>query len=266
MSYTYYSVAKPEGHVAVVTLMPEAGAKVFQFSQAKLRELVLVVDAIESDRAVKVVVFTGSGKVFAAGADITEMRAIVDSTNAVEGGSAVAAVGHTLMDRVERSRLVSIAAINGAAVGGACELCLACDYRVAVAGAKLGQPEINLGLIPGWGGTRRLARLVGPARAKWLVFTGELITAETALDWGLVQEVVAPDQLVPAALGVARTIGAKSGQVLAFCKEAIHAGLWESDEAAELAEQARFGQCFGTEDTREGLTAFLAKRPAVFKN
>lgn len=266
MNYSHYTVSYPQTGLAVVTLTPTPEAKVFQFSSEKLTELVRLFDALEAQPDMKAVVLTGSGKVFAAGADIKEMLAITGEAHAVSGGAALAELGHAAMDRIERSRLFVIAAFNGAAVGGGCEMGLAADWRIAVENAKLGQPEINLGLIPGWGASRRLERLVGPARARWLIFTGELISASTARDWGLVQEVVADHQaLMDAALDLGGKALTKSGQILGWCKQAAVGGGALSDAEAQRLEQRLFGECFGTADTREGLIAFLDKRPPHFR-
>ena len=265
MNYTHFTVSYPETGLALVTLTPTGAAKLFQFSSEKLRELIKVFDDLETMPELKAVVITGTGKVFAAGADITEMRAITEGNNKVPEGTAFAVTGHTAMDRIENSRLFVIAAFNGSAVGGGCETGLACDWRIAVESAKLGQPEINLGLIPGWGASRRLERLIGTARARFMIFTGELISAKTAYEWGLVQEVVVDDiALMESALNMGRKVLAKSGLILGMCKKATVGGSILSDNEAQLLEQRLFGECFGTADTQEGIVAFLEKRTANF--
>jgi len=265
MSYTHFTVSYPEIGLALVTLTPVGDAKLFQFSSEKLRELVKLFDDLEAKPELKALVITGTGKVFAAGADITEMRTITEGNNRISEGTTFAVAGHTAMDRIENSRLFVIAAFNGTAVGGGCETGLACDWRIAVENAKFGQPEINLGLVPGWGASRRLERLIGPARTRFMIFTGELISAKTAYEWGLVQEVVADDTaLMESALNMARKVLAKSGLVLGMCKKATVGGSILSDKEAQLLEQRLFGECFGTEDTQEGLAAFLEKRTANF--
>jgi len=266
MSYTHFTVTNPEAGLAVVTLTPIAGTKVFQFSSEKLRELVKVFDDLEANPELKAVVLTGTGRIFAAGADIPEMRTITEGNNKVSEGTVFAETGHATMDRIENSRLFVIAAFNGSAVGGGCETGLACDWRIAVESAKLGQPEINLGLIPGWGGSRRLERLVGSARARLLILTGELIGAKTAQEWGLVQDVVADDALLESAFTVARKVLGKSSLILGYCKKATVGGSILSDKDAQKLEQKLFGECFGTADTKEGLAAFLEKRAAAFTN
>ena len=265
MSYTHFTVSYPETGLALVTLTPAGEAKLFQFSSEKLRELVKIFDDLEAQPELKAVVITGTGKVFAAGADIREMRTITEGKNRVAEGTSFAVTGHAAMDRIENSRLFVIAAFNGSAIGGGCETGLACDWRIAVESSKLGQPEINLGLIPGWGASRRLERLVGAARARYMIFTGELISAKTACEWGLVQEVVTDDTaLMESALNMGRKVLAKSGVILGMCKKAVVGGSILSDKEAQLLEQRLFGECFGTADTQEGLAAFLGKRTANF--
>ncbi|MDD5268761.1 MAG: enoyl-CoA hydratase-related protein [Methylococcales bacterium] len=265
MSYTHFTVSYPETGLALVTLTPVGDAKIFQFSSEKLRELVKLFDDLEAKPELKAVVITGTGNVFAAGADIREMHTITEGKNKVVEGTAFAASGHAAMDRIENSRLFVIAAFNGSAVGGGCETGLACDWRIAVERAKLGQPEINLGLIPGWGASRRLERLVGTARARFMIFTGELISAKTANEWGLVQEVVADDSaLIESALNMGRKVLAKSGLILGMCKKATVGGSVLSEKEAQILEQQLFGECFGTADTREGIAAFLEKRTPNF--
>ena len=266
MSWEHYTVEYPEPGIALVRFTLAVGAKVFQFSSAKMIELGKVFDDLETRTDLKAVVLTGTGKVFAAGADIVEMKTIIEGDDAIKKGGIFADNGETMMSRIERSRLFSVVAFNGTAVGGGCELGLACDWRISVAGARFGQPEINLGLIPGWGGNRRLARFIGPARAKLMILTGELVDAPTAHSWGLIQEIVPDEALVESAMVVARKVVTKSTTILAWCKQAIHSGLWFDDDNARIAERNLFAECFGTADTREGLDAFLAKRPAKFCN
>ena len=266
MNYTHFTVSYPETGLALVTLTPVGEARLFQFSSEKLHDLVKLFDDLEAKPELKAVVITGTGKVFAAGADITEMRTITEGNNKVPEGTAFAETGHAAMDRIENSRLFVIAAFNGSAVGGGCETGLACDWRIAVESAKLGQPEINLGLIPGWGASRRLERLIGTARARFMIFTGELISAKTACEWGLVQEVVADDTaLMESALIMGRKVLAKSGLILGICKQATVGGSILSDKEAQLLEQRLFGECFDTADTQEGIAAFLEKRTANFR-
>lgn len=260
-----FSLEFPKKNVAVITLLPEVG-KVFQFSRAKLQELHNLVLKVKADNSVKVLIFTGVNKVFAAGGSIAEMREIALSTSPVEGGCNFAQIGQKLMDEIEQSRLVTIAALNGSAVGGGCELALVCDCRIARSGIKLGQPEINIGVIPGWGGNRRLGRILGVTRAKYLICSGELISAEVAYQWGFIQEVVPADaDILEAAFAMANKFIKKSARVLAACKASINAGFLLEDTAAQDLERRLFGDLFGTEDALEGFNAFLEKREPNFK-
>jgi enoyl-CoA hydratase len=168
------------------------------------------------------------------------------------------------MDSVENLDRPVIAAINGFALGGGCEIAMACDLRIASEKARLGQPEINLGIIPGSGGTQRLPRLVGPSKAKRLIFTGELVDAETARDMGLVDMVVPHDQLMDEAKKFAFTIAGKSKVALALAKSAIDRGLDMDLQTALNYEIECFAQCFATKDQKEGMKAFLEKRKANF--
>jgi enoyl-CoA hydratase len=168
-------------------------------------------------------------------------------------------------DRIYSLSKPVIAAVNGYALGGGCELALCCDLRIASESARFGQPEINLGIIPGFGGTQRLARLVGVARAKELIYTGDMIDAKTALDIGLVNKVVPPDNLMAEARATAQKMLSKSSVALALAKKAVNGGL-ESNLATGLdLEGECFSLCFATEDQKEGMAAFLEKRKAQFK-
>jgi enoyl-CoA hydratase len=170
------------------------------------------------------------------------------------------------IDRIENLDRPVIAAINGFALGGGCEIAMACDLRVASENVKLGQPEINLGIIPGSGGTQRLSRLVGLSKAKHLIFTGEFIDAKTALDIGLVDMVVPHDQLLDEAKKLALTIASKPKIALAMAKSAINRGFNLDLQTALNYEIECFVQCFATEDQKEGMRAFLEKRKANFIN
>ena len=199
---------------------------------------------------------TGAGeKAFVAGADIKYMSGL-DVEQAKEWG----ALGHDAGRLLETMLKATIAAVNGSALGGGCELALACDIRYASTRAKLGQPEINLGIIPGWGGTQRLARVAGLGFAKELIFTGRIVDADEALRRGLVDAVFEPDELLGKALETARLIASKSPLAVAVAKEACNRAL-QGDHAANLASEAdRFGFLFSSEDAKEGLTAFVEKR------
>ncbi|WP_293171144.1 enoyl-CoA hydratase-related protein [Oceanithermus sp.] len=224
-----------------------------------LREIAEVTEVIAEDPEVKVAVFTGEGKAFVAGADISEINALSD----VFVGREFALAGQEVMNHIAALPVPTIAAINGYALGGGLELALACDLRVAAKGAKLGLPEVGLGLIPGFGGTQRLPRLVGVGRAFDLILTGRHVPAEEALQLGLVNRVA--DDAVAAARELAQQIMKNSPVALALAKEAVARG---SDvplpEALEI-EADLFGMACTTHDMREGTTAFLEKRAPEFK-
>lgn len=226
-----------------------------------LREFSLALDQVEQDGAVRVVVITGAGeKAFVAGADISEFKGM----GAVEAHRFSQFV-QAVFTKLERLRKPVIAAVNGYALGGGCELLLACDLVIAAAGAKIGQPEINLGVIPGAGGTQRLARLVGKQRAKAIVFTGDMIDAQEAYRIGLVNRVVPAADLRAEVRRICDRILAKGSVALQMAKEAINEG-YDLDLDKGLAVEGKaWGLCFATEDKEEGVAAFLEKRQPVFK-
>lgn len=213
-----------------------------------------------TDETVACVIITGAGKAFVAGADIAEL-AECD----VRSGTELSARGLYLMKTIQNFPKPVIAAINGFALGGGCELAMACDIRLASEKAKLGQPEVSLGIIPGYGGTQRLPRLVGRGKAMQLILTGEMINAAEAYRIGLVDEVYAPDELMDKALEMASMIAAKAPIAIGAAKECIHRGLEGPLSAGCDLEKANFGSICGTADHKEGTKAFLEKRPAEFK-
>ena len=213
-----------------------------------------------SDEKVKCVIITGGGeKAFIAGADISEL-ADLD----VRTGNEAMAKGQYLMKTIQNFPKPVIAAVNGFALGGGCELAMACDIRLASEKAKFGQPEVNLGVIPGYGGTQRLPRLVGHGKAMQLIFTGAIINAEEAHRIGLADEIYPVDQLMDKALEMAQTICSKGPIAVSLAKESINRGLDGTLTAGCALEKANFAQCCGTGDKNEGMEAFLEKRPAKF--
>lgn len=226
-----------------------------------IAELDAAFAAIEADSAIRVVILTGAGeKAFVAGADINELK-VCD----VAGGIAKSLRGQAVLNRMEQSRVVVIAAINGFALGGGCELACACDIRLAADTARLGQPEVNLGIIPGYGGTQRFPRLVGKGKAKQLVMTGDMINAAEAHRIGLVDEIFPAAELMAKAKDMAAKIAAKGPVAIATSKRCINYGL-EVDLASGLEYEAtQFGVICATEDKTEGCAAFLEKRPPQFK-
>jgi enoyl-CoA hydratase len=208
------------------------------------------------DAEARAVVLTGAGdRAFVAGADIKAMAAMD-----IEQAQAWGALGHETATLLETMPKPTIAAVNGFALGGGCELALACDVRYASAAARLGQPEVTIGIIPGWGGTQRLPRAVGIGRAKELIMTGRLVDAEEALRIGLVNAVFPPEELLVKSLELARELAAKSPLVLAAAKQAMNRTLY-----GDLgAEAEAFAGLFGSDDQREGMAAFIEKRPPEF--
>jgi len=246
-----------EGAIAILTVdRPDAMNALDRPTLGELREW--LAEAAE-DSEVRVVVLTGSGdKAFVAGADIKYMGGL-GSDEAKEWGE----LGHDAGQLLETMLKPTIAAINGFALGGGCELALSCDLRYASSRAKLGQPEINLGIIPGWGGTQRLARVCGLGFAKELILTGRVVDAEEALARGLVNGV--HDPVLEHALEVGRLLAAKSPLALAAAKRALNHAL-QGDHVENLGREAdEFGGLFDSEDAKEGLTAFAEKREPVFK-
>ena len=215
---------------------------------------------LQRDADVRVVILTGAGeKAFVAGADITEL-ASYSPREAME----CALRGQAVFSRIENLGKPTIAAINGFALGGGCELALACSLRIASQSARIGQPEVKLGIIPGYGGSQRLPRLIGKGMALQLLLTGEPLSADDAVRCGLVNQVTPPDQLMAVAEGIAKKIIANSPLAVQYCMEAVHHGLNMPLEDGLHLESTLFGMSFATEDMKEGTRAFLEKRAARF--
>jgi len=226
-----------------------------------LTELDQVVSAFEEDNNVRVVIITGEGeKAFVAGADIGEMSKLT-----AEEGKVWGLLGARVFRKIEKSKKIYIAAINGFALGGGCELAMSCDIRVASSKAKLGQPEVGLGIIPGYSGTQRLQRLVGMGKAKELIFTCNIIKADEALTIGLVNHVVEPEELMNKATEIANKMLKNSYNAVSLSKEAINIGAQTDIDSAIELEANLFGLCFANNDQKEGMAAFLEKRKAEFK-
>ncbi len=248
-----------DGPVAIVTL--NRPSVLNALNSLMLHELRAAFAALDADDDVRAIVLTGAGpKAFAAGADISELNAL---PNAVSGAQQ-ARVGQGVTLALERMRKPVIAAINGFALGGGCELAMGCDIRIASANAKFGQPEVNLGLIPGYGGTQRTARLLGRGMAMYLCLSGELIDAAEALRVGLVEKVVPLEGLLDEAKRIASVIAGKAPLAIAAAKRAIDEGIGLSTTEGLALEALAFGTLVDTEDFVEGTKAFMEKRKANF--
>ncbi len=259
MTYENIRVETAGGIARVTVARP---AKLNALNRTTVAELMHGFAALQADDGVRVVLLTGEGeKAFVAGADIAELADL--RAYQAEG---YALAGQRLMDLIENLGKPVIAVINGFALGGGCELAMACTLRVAAAGARLGQPEIGLGLIPGFGGTQRLARLVGRGRAQELILTGDMITADQALAMGLVNRVLPADELMPAAEKLAAKLAGKSLVTLRLALRAVGEGLQMTQQGGCGLEAALFGVAAASEDAGEGCAAFLAKRKAAFRD
>jgi enoyl-CoA hydratase len=245
---------------SIVVLTLNRPDKLNALDEALLLALREALVELEADRDVRVAILTGAGdKAFAAGADIEAMREMTPAQARL-----FADLGAAVGTRIEQARFPVIAAVNGFALGGGCELALACDFIYASDKAKLGQPEVNLGVIPGFGGTQRLARRVGIGRARELCYTGDVIGAEDALRMGLVNAVVPHAELLPKVRAVADKIAQKGPLAIAQCKRAMLRGADVPLPIACEIEAQAFAALFGSADQREGMTAFVQKRKATF--
>ncbi len=223
-------------------------------------ELITALEAIESMREVRALILTGAGtRAFCTGADLKE-RATLDADGRWAHNRAIADCANQLA----RLPIPTIAAINGLALGGGCEITLACDFRLAAEHAEIALPEVGLGIIPGAGGTQRLPRLIGPTHAKEMIFTGRRISAGQALDWGLVSQVTAADELLPAARALAAEITRRSPLAVAYAKAAIDVGIESSIEQGLRYETTAIRAALSSEDYRIGLAAFAAKEQPIF--
>jgi enoyl-CoA hydratase len=247
-----------DGQVSTLTInRPD---KLNALSMEVLGDLRSAIATIGATDEVRAAIITGAGKAFVAGADIAAMKNMTDRE-----GRDFGALGHSVFDAIEKLRFPVIAAVNGFALGGGCELALACDFIYASSKARFGQPEVGLGIIPGFGGTQRLPRRVGPAMARELIYTGKMIGADEALRIGLANAVFAPEELLASAQKAAADIATKGPIAVATAKRLIARGIEKPLLDANALEQDAFGACFGTADQTEGMTAFLEKRAADFK-
>lgn len=246
-----------ENNILIVTInRPD---KLNAINKTVMHELGQVMDEINSNPEIRSAIITGTGpKSFVAGADITEFDGLT-----VEEGKTLAKKGLDVFFKIENSPKPVVAAINGFALGAGCELAMACHFRVAAENAKFGQPEVNLGLIPGYGGTQRLVQLIGKGRAIELLISANMIDAKTALQYGLVNYVVPEAELLDTTKAILTIINSKAPLAVAKCIEAANAVFNEQTNGYEV-ENNGFGNCFATADMKEGTNAFLEKRKAVF--
>ncbi len=224
-----------------------------------MTELNKVLDEVADNADIQSAIITGSDtKAFVAGADISEFKGL-----SIAEGKAVAKFGQETFFRIENSSKPIVACVNGFALGGGCELAMSCHFRIASDNAKFGQPEVNLGLIPGYGGTQRLVQLIGKGRALEMIMTGNMIDAATALQYGLVNHLVSQDVLIETAIALLKTISAKAPSAIAASITAANAVYSQNQNGYEV-ELEVFGNCFGTPNMNEGVDAFLEKRKPVF--
>jgi enoyl-CoA hydratase len=258
MSYENLLYEKKDGIAYITFNRPKV---LNALNRKTVEELQQVLLAAKEDASVRVLILTGSGeKAFVAGADINEL-----AQQTPVNGKEFSLFGQSVFHLVEAMGKPSICAINGFALGGGCELALCCSIRLASKTAKLGQPEVKLGILPGYGGSQRMARLCGKGAAHELCLTGEMITAEEAERIGLVNHVYEPAELLPAAEAIAKKIIEKAPLAVKYCMEAIERGVEMPLQEGLFLEATLFGLCCATEDMREGTKAFLEKRAAQFR-
>jgi enoyl-CoA hydratase len=251
-------LVETEDNLAVVTI--NRPKKLNALNTATIKELHLAFKALQNNNKIRVIILTGAGdKAFVAGADIAEFAHF----NTKQGGQLAAQGQELLFDFVENLHKPVIAAINGFALGGGLELAMACHFRIASHNARMGLPEVSLGVIPGYGGTQRLPRLVGKGRAMEMITTGGMIDVERAIEFGLVNHIASSEELLDYCRNIAKKIAKNSPMAVRQAIKAINAGFKNDVDGFEVEVKA-FGQCFGTDDFKEGTTAFLEKRKASF--
>ncbi|TGL63783.1 enoyl-CoA hydratase-related protein [Leptospira sarikeiensis] len=257
MSESLIQIQK-EGKLAILEINRPSALNAL--NESVLKELTAAFHSLEKDETTRVVIITGQGKAFVAGADIANMKDLD-----VSGAEEFATLGQGTFDRIQKSKLISIAAVNGFALGGGLELALACDIRIGSEKAKLGLPEVSLGLIPGFGGTQRLSRLIGYGRAAELIFTGDMIGAEEAYRIGLLNKLVKDgDDLISVAKTIAESILKRGPIAVATAKNTILNGLDTQFAKGIELEKKEFSNLFYGKESKEGMTAFLEKRAPNF--
>jgi len=245
--------------IGIVTInRPEA---LNALNSTVIAELEQLVTELENDRELRAVILTGEGRSFVAGADIGEQQPLT-----LDGGRRWGQRGSALMRRIEQLEVPTIAAVNGFALGGGCELALSCDIILASEKAKFGQPEVGLGITPGFSGTQRLPRRVGIGKAKELIYSGKMIKADEAEKIGLVNAVYAPEELMNGAMEMAKSFTKNAPIAVKYAKACIDRGMQMDIDDGIAVENELFAMCFATQDQKEGMAAFLEKRPAVFEN
>lgn len=256
MPYTTLLTSLEETILIITINRPD---KLNALNQQVMGDLNTALDEVYNNDEIRSVIITGSGpKSFVAGADISEFVGA-----SVEEGKAMAKKGQAIFFKIENAPKPIVACINGFALGGGCELAMSCHFRIASDNARFGQPEVNLGLIPGYGGTQRLTQLIGKGRSLELLMSGGMIDANTALQFGLVNYVVPQAELLAKAKSILAVINSKAPHALAACITSANA-VFDETKNGYATEVEEFGKCFGTEDMKEGTAAFLEKRKAVF--
>ncbi|MCS3799887.1 enoyl-CoA hydratase/isomerase family protein [Niastella sp. OAS944] len=255
--YSAITTSNENGILLITINRPD---KLNALNKTVLDELNTIIDEVYSNNSIKSAIITGAGaKAFVAGADISEFQGLKHSE-----GMHLAQKGQNIFRKIEDSPKPIIAAVNGFALGGGCELAMACHFRIASDNAKFGQPEVNLGLIPGYGGTQRLTQLIGKGRAIELLITGNMLNAATALQYGLVNYVVPQEELLTKARTILEVVNTKAPLAVGRCIKAANA-VFDQSQDGFIEEVKLFGECFATQDMVEGTTAFLEKRMPVFK-
>jgi len=245
--------------IGIVTInRPEA---LNALNSTVISELEQLIGEVEQDKELRALILTGEGRSFVAGADIGEQCPLD-----LAGGRAWGQRGSALFRRIEKLEIPTIAAVNGFALGGGCEIAMSCDIILASEKAKFGQPEVGLGITPGFSGTQRLPRRVGIAKAKELIFSGKMIKADEAKEIGLVNAVFAPEALMDSAVEMAKSFTKNAPIAVKYSKACIDRGMQMDIDDGIALENEMFAMCYATADQKEGMTAFLEKRPATFEN